>query len=141
MIRRQPISTRTDTLFPYTTLFRCATAPPCERRGGAHRENTDARHPLGLPAGRHRRAGDQHLGLHRSVRVSGDAHGWPGAAAVAALACGAGLRVLAAAGRIRLRHSAPPDAAVNALPPPSEVKLGLVIDLDTCAGCHAREIG
>src|SRR3546814_19516103 len=26
MIRRQPISTRTDTLFPYTTLFRSAGA-------------------------------------------------------------------------------------------------------------------
>src|SRR3546814_7431178 len=26
MIRRQPISTRTDTLFPYTTLFRSAPA-------------------------------------------------------------------------------------------------------------------
>ena len=23
------------------------------------------------------------------------------------------------------------------LPPPSAVKLGLVIDLDTCVGCHA----
>src|SRR3546814_17308953 len=124
MIRRQPISTRTDTLFPYTTLFRSATAPPCARRGGAHRENTDARHPLGLPAGRHRRAGDQHLGLHRSVRVSGDAHGWHGAAAVAALAGGAGLRVLAAAGRLRLRQAAPPDAAVPPLPPPAKTKPG-----------------
>src|SRR3546814_4709104 len=28
MIRRPPRSTRTDTLFPYTTLFRSATAPP-----------------------------------------------------------------------------------------------------------------
>src|SRR3546814_11755709 len=28
MIRRPPISTRTDTLFPYTTLFRSATARP-----------------------------------------------------------------------------------------------------------------
>src|SRR3546814_3548263 len=27
MIRRPPISTRTDTLFPYTTLFRSWTAP------------------------------------------------------------------------------------------------------------------
>jgi Fe-S-cluster-containing dehydrogenase component len=26
---------------------------------------------------------------------------------------------------------------VTALPPPSKVKLGLVIDLDTCVGCHA----
>src|SRR3546814_587722 len=44
---------------------------------------------------------------------------------------------LAAAGRLRLRQAAPPDAAVTALPPPSKVKLGLVIDLDTCVGCHA----
>src|SRR3546814_12670947 len=28
MIRRPPISTRTDTLFPYTTLFRSSTRPP-----------------------------------------------------------------------------------------------------------------
>src|SRR3546814_7829753 len=28
MIRRPPRSTRTDTLFPYTTLFRSATNPP-----------------------------------------------------------------------------------------------------------------
>src|SRR3546814_16024736 len=31
MIRRPPRSTRTDTLFPYTTLFRSL---PCQRRGG-----------------------------------------------------------------------------------------------------------
>src|SRR3546814_7941710 len=38
MIRRPPRSTRTDTLFPYTTLFRSATGQrPCcpEMRGGA----------------------------------------------------------------------------------------------------------
>src|SRR3546814_16848947 len=35
MIRRPPGSTRTDTLFPYTTLFRsgrCPAAPPARRR-------------------------------------------------------------------------------------------------------------
>ena len=26
---------------------------------------------------------------------------------------------------------------MTALPPKSDVKLGLVIDLDTCVGCHA----
>src|SRR3546814_20447592 len=31
MIRRPPRSTRTDTLFPYTTLFRSAAAPRCRR--------------------------------------------------------------------------------------------------------------
>src|SRR3546814_13184922 len=43
MIRRPPRSTRTDTLFPYTTLFRSQSAPahprrlppPSTRRGGA----------------------------------------------------------------------------------------------------------
>src|SRR3546814_17835226 len=34
MIRRSPISTRTDTLFPYTTLFR--SAAPGLRRGQRH---------------------------------------------------------------------------------------------------------
>src|SRR3546814_11684518 len=35
MIRRPPISTRTDTLFPYTTLFRSAAARAGVRRGVA----------------------------------------------------------------------------------------------------------
>src|SRR3546814_14629596 len=30
MIRRQPRSTRSDTLFPYTTLFRSNAAPPAQ---------------------------------------------------------------------------------------------------------------
>src|SRR3546814_5943623 len=34
MIRRPPRSTRTDTLFPYTTLFR--SKPCCPRPGGLH---------------------------------------------------------------------------------------------------------
>src|SRR3546814_8846532 len=37
MIRRPPRSTRTDTLFPYTTLFRSAGgAPPSAGAGGLH---------------------------------------------------------------------------------------------------------
>src|SRR3546814_9554989 len=35
MIRRPPKSTRTDTLFPYTTLFRSALADPARRRPGS----------------------------------------------------------------------------------------------------------
>src|SRR3546814_7599189 len=35
MIRRPPRSTRTDTLFPYTTLFRSILAGRMERRYGA----------------------------------------------------------------------------------------------------------
>src|SRR3546814_4056409 len=34
MIRRPPRSTRTDTLFPYTTLFRSFPAPPFSKRMG-----------------------------------------------------------------------------------------------------------
>src|SRR3546814_6593582 len=34
MIRRPPRSTRTDTLFPYTTLFRSVAVLPHERGGG-----------------------------------------------------------------------------------------------------------
>src|SRR3546814_5991103 len=34
MIRRPPRSTRTDTLFPYTTLFRSGRVPPAPRRRG-----------------------------------------------------------------------------------------------------------
>src|SRR3546814_9385469 len=33
MIRRPPRSTRTDTLFPYTTLFRSGADPRCGRKG------------------------------------------------------------------------------------------------------------
>src|SRR3546814_9625910 len=35
MIRRPPRSTRTDTLFPYTTLFRSADRRPQDARGAA----------------------------------------------------------------------------------------------------------
>src|SRR3546814_3309723 len=35
MIRRPPRSTRTDTLFPYTTLFRSAACTACRCRGAA----------------------------------------------------------------------------------------------------------
>src|SRR3546814_3991637 len=56
MIRRPPRSTRTDTLFPYTTLFRSAGAAAAARRrlaGAAHRVEAvralgDARHDLAL---------------------------------------------------------------------------------------------
>src|SRR3546814_5522798 len=49
MIRRPPRSTRTDTLFPYTTLFR---SPDELRRHGAtdvhpaHRRNRESRHAV-----------------------------------------------------------------------------------------------
>src|SRR3546814_8580284 len=36
MIRRPPRSTRTDTLFPYTTLFRSRSVPPAADRPRSH---------------------------------------------------------------------------------------------------------
>src|SRR3546814_6134021 len=46
MIRRPPRATRTDTLFPYTTLFRSARAFGLHRRpaGGGKRDIARARH-------------------------------------------------------------------------------------------------
>src|SRR3546814_7033675 len=42
MIRRPPRSTRTDTLFPYTTLFR--SVPPRNRRRGRRAQGWPERH-------------------------------------------------------------------------------------------------
>src|SRR3546814_197933 len=42
MIRRPPRSTRTDTLFPYTTLFRSARAEAVGRRETARRDRAHA---------------------------------------------------------------------------------------------------
>src|SRR3546814_7812912 len=41
MIRRPPRSTRTDTLFPYTTLFRSETHPTKRRFDDHHRVHAD----------------------------------------------------------------------------------------------------
>src|SRR3546814_9832160 len=58
MIRRPPRSTRTDTLFPYTTLFRS----PAAARGGLdqHRIADCARDPLGLVDIADRAVGTRH---------------------------------------------------------------------------------
>src|SRR3546814_1558584 len=47
MIRRPPRSTRTDTLFPYTTLFRSNDSPRADRPASraAGRESTTSVHP------------------------------------------------------------------------------------------------
>src|SRR3546814_3893163 len=55
MIRRPPRSTRTDTLFPYTTLFR-SPASTTGRRGRGRGPRIDRPCPRGLPAGRRRPA-------------------------------------------------------------------------------------
>src|SRR3546814_6372505 len=59
MRRRPPRSTRTDTLFPYTTLFRSGRAvdgapspPRLRRRGAAHLDHAD-QHRLRLLGGHH----------------------------------------------------------------------------------------
>src|SRR3546814_6635935 len=56
MIRRPPSSTRTDTLFPYTTLFRSPPGHPGDDPGGAARSAARQR-----PPGHHR--GDPEAGL------------------------------------------------------------------------------
>src|SRR3546814_1684835 len=73
-IRRPPRSTRTDTLFPYTTLF----------RSGLH-DSVGARPPVGIAArpARRMRAGKGHLakfrkrigGRHRNLADSERVHG------------------------------------------------------------------
>src|SRR3546814_6813010 len=52
MIRRPPRSTRTDTLFPYTTLFRSALGSGMPRGGGG----ASPRGTRGSPRGRRRRS-------------------------------------------------------------------------------------
>src|SRR3546814_7561078 len=70
MIRRPPRSTRTDTLFPYTTLFRSAGAAP-----GALPFSAEIKCVLSrsVPPAMNASAGRAARGLH-SVRTSG---GWP----------------------------------------------------------------
>src|SRR3546814_3043266 len=67
MIRRPPRSTRTDTLFPYTTLFRSRLDPGVHRAGKA----CELVHPAGVE--RHRVFVDFNVdqALHR-VRLAAD---------------------------------------------------------------------
>src|SRR3546814_5947452 len=77
MIRRPPRITRTDTLFPYTTLFRSDRCTPCGPRSGApidfrrERRQRDRR-----PAGTSRLAGrseEPTSELQSLMRISYDA--------------------------------------------------------------------
>src|SRR3546814_6923443 len=56
MIRRPPSSTRTDTLFPYTTLFRSAPLHLAELPHGGHHLRRQ-RAQLGAPGGVHGQVG------------------------------------------------------------------------------------
>src|SRR3546814_6720772 len=70
MIRRPPRSTRTDTLFPYSTLFRSAAAafraaPPGRRRGDGDRRGDAAQPGAGAhPVGGARRLAPRHHRPH-----------------------------------------------------------------------------
>src|SRR3546814_7414642 len=55
MIRRPPRSTRTDTLFPYTPLFRSPDGAERPAADAARRRVGRARHPGGRHAAGHRR--------------------------------------------------------------------------------------
>src|SRR3546814_1750391 len=70
MIRRPPRSTRTDTLFPYTTLFRspvCAASSPTSRRRRLRSSCTPSALPSGCsPPGTARGAGASSSRVSRS---------------------------------------------------------------------------
>src|SRR3546814_5733210 len=65
MIRRPPRSTRTDTLFPYTTLFRSTDGPRSHPQEGRDR-------------GREDRRSDERRGDSRSGKPHGKPYGKPG---------------------------------------------------------------
>src|SRR3546814_3628002 len=74
MIRRPPRSTRTDTLFPYTTLFRSLAPPTAPERdvayrttgGGCHGRKADR----GCPPGGARRSEEHTSELQSLMRIS-----------------------------------------------------------------------
>src|SRR3546814_3816831 len=72
MIRRPPRSTRTDTLFPYTTLFRSAASRRRHRRGRRRgREGAGRRRPPGVGGQGRRQEGGADAGEpsgHPAVR-------------------------------------------------------------------------
>src|SRR3546814_982796 len=73
MIRRPPRSTRTDTLFPYTTLFRSGPASGCAAAAGAARNGA---RPLPLPSSR-RRHNDPPLAVAQRARHHAGGSGGP----------------------------------------------------------------
>src|SRR3546814_6566514 len=69
MIRRPPRSTRTDTLFPYTTLFR--SVGPLSTVGAPAMDRVDRRRGRGLSGGASRRTS---TGRRRGVRRRSEEH-------------------------------------------------------------------
>src|SRR3546814_20235735 len=83
MIRRPPRSTRTDTLFPYTTLFRSAPArrlcdDPRQHRAGRRRADAPADRTSAIAARNTEPAGDAPRRRGRDRRVLGDRAGAAG---------------------------------------------------------------
>src|SRR3546814_1544714 len=77
MIRRPPRSTRTDTLFPYTTLFRSPCGwrpPPTGRRSSPGSGLGGLVDPLGEGVPRQRGALDAHRELHDAPQGRSEEH-------------------------------------------------------------------
>src|SRR3546814_2980635 len=68
MIRRPPRSTRTDTLFPYTTLFRSSTGGFPRTLSSARQQ--DCARSLPRARGRHRRSEEHTSELQSLMRIS-----------------------------------------------------------------------
>src|SRR3546814_2432983 len=70
MIRRPPRSTRTDTLFPYTTLFRSRVPGFAAVGAGVHRQRTaDRARNAGKETGAGKLGGDGELGEPRAMHA------------------------------------------------------------------------
>src|SRR3546814_18897787 len=74
MIRRPPRSTRTDTLFPYTTLFR---SPPRADRDADQSDRDRADGGGGLAAGKTRRRGARDRGAGQGTPCAAGGDGRP----------------------------------------------------------------
>src|SRR3546814_8453895 len=74
MIRRPPRSTRTDTLFPYTTLFRSAPRVTTPRRLAVNRDDIGCLVAQRLDPGR--KAGFEQLGIKPVNDIIKGVMGW-----------------------------------------------------------------
>src|SRR3546814_2312892 len=71
MIRRPPRSTRTDTLFPYTTLFRSSSFPTSFRRDGRRRSTPTSNPAIRSRCGGAARRSEEHTSeLQSLMRIS-----------------------------------------------------------------------
>src|SRR3546814_5944020 len=70
MIRRPPRSTRTDTLFPYTTLFRSQRARRARQPAAALREGGQIRRRRGVSRSRGCRSEEHTSELQSLMRIS-----------------------------------------------------------------------